>query len=119
MGWVTRLRAEGAEPDPRFSFANERTFLAWVRTALAVMASGIALETFGPEFGLGFLRPTLAGVLVAIGTVIAANSFHRWLNAERALRGNRPLPAPGLAPFLAYGVAVVAVLAVAATVIAR
>lgn len=119
MGWVARLRAEGTEPDPRFSFANERTFLAWIRTALAVMAIGIALETFGPEFTIAFVRPVLAGLLVLIGVVIAATSFRRWLNAERALRNNQPLPAPQLAPLLAYGVAVVAVLIVAAVLLAR
>ncbi len=119
MGWVERMRAEGSEPDPRFSFANERTFLAWIRTALAVMAAGIALETFGPDFDIEFLRPALAGLLVGVGAVIAAGSFHRWLNSERALRSNRPLPAPRLAPLLAYGVALVAVLGVVAVLLAR
>lgn len=119
MGWVARLRAEGTEPDPRFSFANERTFLAWIRTALAVMAAGIALEAFGPEFRVGWLRPAVAAGLVGIGVVLAVGSFRRWLNAERALRTNRPLPAPRLAPFLAYGVALVAVLAVLAVVFLR
>lgn len=119
MGWVERLRAEGAEPDPRFSFANERTFLAWIRTALAMMAAGIALETFGPDLEVTWLRPALAGLLVLIGVVIAGGSFRRWLNAEGALRTNQPLPAPRLAPLLAYGVAVVAVASVVAVLLAR
>ena len=57
MGWIARLHAEGTEPDPRFTCANERTFLAWIRTALAVIAAGVALETFGPEFHITWLRP--------------------------------------------------------------
>jgi putative membrane protein len=119
MGWVERLREDGTEPDPRFSFANERTFLAWIRTALAMMAAGIALETFGPDFEIAWLRPALAGLLVLIGVVISGSSFRRWLNAERALRTNQPLPAPRLAPLLAYGVAVVAVASVVAVLLAR
>lgn len=119
MGWVERLRSEGTEPDPRFSFANERTFLAWIRTALAIMAAGIALETFGPEFEIEFVRPALAGLLVLIGVVISAGSFRRWLNAERALRADQPLPPPRLAPLLAYGVALVAVLSVVTVVVWR
>jgi putative membrane protein len=35
---------QGQEPDYRFSLANERTFLAWIRTALAILASGVALD---------------------------------------------------------------------------
>jgi hypothetical protein len=34
-----RVFADGAEPDPRFTLANERTFLAWIRTALALIAA--------------------------------------------------------------------------------
>ncbi len=119
MGWVTRLRAEGAEPDPRFSFANERTFLAWIRTALAVMAAGIALEAFGPELQIAWLRPALASLLIGIGVLLAAGSFRRWLNAEQALRTSRPLPVPKLAPVLAYGVALVAVIAMVGVLLTR
>lgn len=117
MGWVARLRSEGTEPDPRFSFANERTFLAWIRTALALMAAGIALETFGPDLDVAFLRPALAAFLVLVGVVIAGGSFRRWLAAERALRVDQPLPAPRLAPLLAYGVAGVALLAIVAVLV--
>ena len=35
---------DGQEPDPRFSLANERTFLAWIRTALALAAAAIGLD---------------------------------------------------------------------------
>ncbi len=48
--WLARrLLPEGSEPDPRFTLANERTFLAWVRTALALLAGGIAIEAFAAD----------------------------------------------------------------------
>ena len=47
--WARRLLPGGEEPDPRFSLANERTFLAWIRTAMALLAGGIAIEAFAIE----------------------------------------------------------------------
>ncbi|CAN5156613.1 hypothetical protein BH20ACT5_BH20ACT5_00770 [soil metagenome] len=119
VGWVDRLRAEGRDPDPRFSFANERTFLAWIRTALALMAAGIGLEAFGPTLGAAVVRPLLASLLVLVGVLIGVTSFRRWLLAERALRRNEPLPVPLLAPLLAYGLAVIAVAALVSLLLLR
>ncbi len=34
-GWRPRAFREGEDPDPRFTLANERTYLAWVRTGSA------------------------------------------------------------------------------------
>jgi hypothetical protein len=39
------------EPDYRFTFANERTFLAWIRTALALIAGGVAVASSGGHGG--------------------------------------------------------------------
>ena len=36
-------RRHGHEPDYRFTLANERTFLAWIRTSLGLMAVGLAV----------------------------------------------------------------------------
>ena len=41
---------EGREPDPRFTFANERTFLAWSRTALALVVAGLGIVQLLPPF---------------------------------------------------------------------
>ncbi len=38
-----REAGDGSEPDARFTFANERTFLAWSRTALALVVAGLAV----------------------------------------------------------------------------
>ena len=108
MSWPDRLRSRGEDPDPRFSFANERTFLAWIRTSLALLAAGIGLEAFAPELAVPGLRQVLAGLLVLSGIAVSASAFRRWLRSEEAMRERRPLPAPRVAPWLSYGVAGVA-----------
>jgi putative membrane protein len=108
MSWASRLRDRGEDPDPRFSFANERTFLAWIRTALALVAGGIGLEAFAPPLAVPGLRQVLAGLMVLAGIAASALAFRRWLRAEEAMRERRSLPAPRIAPWLSYGVAVVA-----------
>jgi putative membrane protein len=82
--------AVGDEPDPRFSMANERTFLAWNRTALALIAAGAAAAAF--------LKSDLTGVklavsvpLIVLGALVAAASYRRWDRNERAMRLGDPL----------------------------
>jgi len=89
--WWEELIAEGTAPDPRFTFANERTFLAWVRTSLALMAAGLGVEAFADDLP-EWARTTLAGVLVTLGGLVAASAFRRWHRAELALRRDQPLP---------------------------
>lgn len=108
MSWPSRLRERGTDPDPRFSFANERTFLAWIRTALALLAAGIGLEAFAPPLAVPGLRQVLAAALVLAGVGISGLAFRRWLRSEEALREQRPLPPPRLAPWLSYGIAGIA-----------
>lgn len=108
MRWPSRLRSRGSDPDPRFSFANERTFLAWIRTALALLAAGIGLEAFAPPLAVPGLRQVLAAMLVLAGVALSASAFRRWLRSEEAMRERRSLPLPRLAPWLSYGIAAVA-----------
>ena len=107
-GISARLLGGGTEPDPRFTLANERTFLAWIRTALAMVAGGIAVEAFTSELFVPEIRKTVAVLLLLLGLVTAGGSFFRWLNVERAMRRQTPLPVPLIAPILAAGGAVVA-----------
>ena len=116
---MERLRADGTEPDPRFTLANERTFLAWIRTALALVAGGIGLEAFLPELAVPGLRQALAIGLVLLGSAVSATAFGRWARTERAMRLGEPLPPPRLVPLLGTGVAVAALVTVVLLVAAR
>lgn len=103
----------GQEPDPRFTLANERTFLAWVRTALAMLAGGVALHALGLP-GTEWVRTTLAVVLVLFGALVTVFALVRWARVERAMRMRTPLPGFGLGFVLTIAVVIgAALLAVA------
>ena len=91
-----RLYREGTEPDPRFSLANERTFLAWIRTAVALVAAGVALEALDLGLHPG-IRRTAALLLICAGLLAPLQAWAGWYETERALRRARPLPAARLA----------------------
>jgi putative membrane protein len=99
------------EPDIRFSFANERTFLAWNRTALALVATGIAATQLLPGFHVAGGRRILGLPLVVLGAVVAAASLTHWRANERAMRRGEPLPRSPMPFVLVTGVVVVAVIA--------
>ncbi len=105
-GWVYD---SGEEPDYRFSLANERTLLAWVRTALALMAGGVAVRAVDLSVGDG-LQTAMSVWLVALGMVLAVASWLRWARAERAMRRHEPLPSTPVGAVVAVGVLVVGVL---------
>jgi putative membrane protein len=89
-----RLLPGGEEPDPRFTLANERTFLAWIRTSLALLAGGIAIEAFTAGLFLEPVRKGLAIVLLLLGMLLSAGAAVRWLRVERSMRNKAPLPLP-------------------------
>jgi putative membrane protein len=101
----------GTEPDPRFSYANERTFLAWCRTALALMTAGLAITQLLPGFDLPGGRRLVGLPLIAAGVVLATGSLVQWVRSERAMRLGQPLPRSPLVPAVAGVVALSAALA--------
>jgi putative membrane protein len=103
MSWSARLAAlwpgttpedeEGTEPDPRFTFANERTFLAWSRTALALVVAGLGIVQLLPPFpGVPVGRHLLGVPLIVLGAVLAVVAYAEWVRNQRALRRGEPLP---------------------------
>lgn len=103
-------RRYGRDPDYRFSLANERTFLAWIRTSLALVGGGLAISALLPGDTSTTLREAVAVVLVVFGTGLAAASFARWARNEDAMRHDQPIPASVLPLILSLGVLVVAAL---------
>ena len=101
----------GHEPDVRFTLANERTFLAWIRTSLAMLAVGVALEALDLPIEPG-LRHGASLIFLAIGTVVPLQAWFGWVRTERALREALPLPAAALALPVALGTMAAAVLLV-------
>jgi len=84
---------EGHEPDARFTFANERTFLAWSRTALALVVAGLGIVQLLPPFpGVPFGRHLVGVPLIVLGAVLAIVAYGEWVRNQRALRRGDPLP---------------------------
>lgn len=102
----------GTEPDPRFSLANERTFLAWIRTALALLAAGVALEALQLPVQ-PVIRLVVALLLILLALLACGHAWVGWAQTERALREGRALPGLSTGPALALGLgAAIALVAV-------
>lgn len=105
-------RLDGDDIDPRFSYANERTFLAWNRTALALIGVGLAVANLLPPFSFGWGRRMIALPLIALGGLVALLSLREWIANERAMRHQQRLPGSRLPLLLSAVVGAVGVLAV-------
>jgi putative membrane protein len=93
-GWTPdrSVREVGEQPDYRFSLANERTFLAGIRTSLALLAAGVAVIQFLPPAIPRPARLVLGLLLIGLALLLAATSHRRWRRVERAMRLGEPLP---------------------------
>ena len=90
-----RVFNRGSEPDPLYTLANERTYLAWLRLALTLTASAVAVDRLFVD------HPWSGDQALSLGLVGAAFSacavgVHRWWSIELALRMRRPLPGFGV-----------------------
>ncbi|WP_405837094.1 DUF202 domain-containing protein [Streptomyces platensis] len=118
--WVSpaRVHEEGATPDYRFSLANERTFLAWLRTGLALVGGGFAVDQFLPRLHEG-LRLIFTVVLLVGGALCALRAVNHWVRCERAMRRGEDLPVTRFPSALALGVGVLAVAMVVLVLLGR
>lgn len=99
------------EPDYRFTLANERTFLAWQRTALGLLAAAVALVQLVPELTVPGARRILGVGLAVLATLASGMGLLRWQQADRAMRRNQPLPKHPTPAYLAVGLSVVGLVA--------
>jgi putative membrane protein len=112
-----RITANEQEPDVRFTYANERTFLAWNRTALALIATGVAATQLLPDLHVSGGRRILGLPLIALGGLLAVTSYRHWRANQQAMRRGLPLPRSPMPAVLSVGIAVIAVIAVILAVI--
>ena len=102
---------DGTEPDPRFTFANERTFLAWSRTALALVVAGLGIVQLLPPFpGVPQGRHLLGVPLIVFGAVVAVTAYVEWGKSQRAMRHSQPLPRSVMPIIMAVVIATMGVL---------
>ena len=93
--------SERRNPEAQFQLANERTYLAWLRTALALVASGVAAARLLAGQTLPWAWETVGILLILAGVVTAALARRRWRAMDAAMREGEPLPAPGVAVMIA------------------
>ncbi|OLT47073.1 hypothetical protein BJF85_01340 [Saccharomonospora sp. CUA-673] len=99
------------EPDFRFTLANERTFLAWLRTALGLVAGGVAVQQLVPGLAEQGPRTVLAALCIGLALVLAAAAYPRWRAVQRAMRRGTPMPHNLLLGVLAGGILAITVVA--------
>jgi putative membrane protein len=99
------------EPDYRFTLANERTFLAWQRTSLGLLAAAVALVQLVPELAVHGARHALGVLLATLAILTSGMGLLRWQQADRAMRRGLPLPRHPTPAYLAAGLILVGVIA--------
>jgi putative membrane protein len=109
--------AEESELDYRFTFANERTFLAWQRTALGLLAAAVALVQLVPELAIPGSRRVLGAGLAVLATVTSGIGLLRWQQSDRAMRRGDPLPRHPSPAYLAVGLSLVGIIALALVIL--
>jgi putative membrane protein len=107
----------GSEPDYRFTLANERTFLAWVRTSLGLLAAAVAIVQLVPQFGIPGARHVVGVFLTILSMLSAGLGLHRWQQVQAAMRRGEPLPRQRAPVILGVGLVVLGVAILALVVV--
>lgn len=98
----------GNEPDPRWTLANERTLLAYERTALGLLVAGLAASGSRALGDAPLWFAALGIPFVVLAAAVALEGRRRFLTTQEAMRTGAPLEAPRVAGFLPWGIAVIA-----------
>jgi putative membrane protein len=107
------MPAMSEEPDYRFTYANERTFLAWVRTCVALIGVGVAAVQFLPPLDVAGGRRAVGTAFITLGAVICVVAQRQWSANDRAMRAGLPLPPSLLVPVVTIGVVLLALVVAA------
>ena len=105
------------EPDYRFTLANERTFLAWQRTALGLLAAAVAVVQLVPELSIAGARHVLGIILGLLAILTAGMGILRWQQVDRAMRRDLPLPRHPTPIYLGIGLVLVGLLTLGLVVV--
>ncbi len=117
---ATRGADQGRQPDARFTMANERTFLAWSRTSLALVVGGLAIAQLLPPFaGVPWGRSAIATPLILLGAVLPVLSYLEWRTNQKSIERGARLGSSRLPGILAVTITVVALLAAAVDIYSR
>lgn len=108
---------QGKTPDYRFSLANERTFLAWIRTALAFLAGAIGIDQFTVDLATPPVRQGLALFLIIFSALLGALAYRRWLGNEKAMRQERDMPYTPMLMLVTIFIAAIAIMLASAVLI--
>ncbi len=100
--------SEQPDVDYRMSFAAERTYLAYLRTGLALIAAGVAVAGALPGAGVEDLRRGVGLGLVALGGVTVAGARLRWRAVTAAMQAGLPLPRSAVSDLLAVALVLTA-----------
>jgi putative membrane protein len=105
--------------DPRLRYANERTFLAWIRTSLALMTAGLAITQLLPAFRVPGARRMIGLPLIALGVWACAAAYRQWQVNERTMEEGESVGQSRLPFYVAAAVAVIAAAALLFAAIGR
>lgn len=97
----------GPGADPRYTLANERTFLAWIRTSLGLLAAAagvLAIDLPWPEVAVQYM----ATLLAVVAGLTACLAWTRWRRVEDAIAHDRQIPGSRAHVLLAVTVGVIA-----------
>lgn len=101
---------EETEPDYRFTLANERTMLAWIRTSLGLLAGAVAIHQVVPHFSYPWARTVIALGCVLLAIFVASRAYLRWRVVDRAMRRGAPLPRNTTVTVLTAAITIIAAL---------
>jgi putative membrane protein len=112
-------RAAGSDPDYRFTLANERTFLAWFRTALSLTAGGVAVVQLVPALAFPAALRLLGILLTVAGGGLSLAAVLRWRRVQAAMRRGEDLPPTRIPVILGLGLAALTAFVVVLLLLSR